>query len=239
MANAPIILAVAFEWEGRGMQNEAREALTRMSEDELIDMILQLGRYALRESNRLRWRTGDSVELPGGETVDSIVSLALEKALSGDRRWNPKSQPNIQEYLMDVIDSLLNHLATGKDNRLFVTTSSATIDSDEAGQTSSSQSQIESDWLARSGLSPEEAASKNEEEKLHERAIELLLASSQGDPVLVQVIEAMLLGNDKADRIASATGLNIREVYNAMKRLDRKAARVSIQMNQLLTTGAH
>lgn len=221
------------------MLNEAREALTRMSEDELTDMILQLGRYALRESNRLRWRTGDSVELPGGETVDSIVSLALEKTLSGDRRWNPESQPNIQEYLMDVIDSLLSHLATGKDNRLFVTTSSDAIDSDEAGQTSSSQNQIESDWLARSGLSPEEAASKNEEEKLHERAIELLLVSSQGDPVLVQVIEAMLLGNDKADRIASATGLNIREVYNAMKRLDRKAARVSIQMNELLTTGAH
>jgi len=218
------------------MLNEAREALTRMSEDELTDMILQLGRYALRESNRLRWRTGDSVELPGGETVDSIVSLALEKTLSGDRRWNPKSKPNIQEYLMDVIDSLLSHLATGKDNRLFVTASSAAIDSVESGRTPSSQGQMGSDWLARSGVSPEEAVSKNEEEKLHERAIELLLASSKDDPILVQVVEAMLLGNDKADRIASATGLNIKEVYNAMKRLDRKAAQVSIQISELTTT---
>jgi len=220
------------------MLNEAREALTRMSEDELTDMILQLGRYALRESNRLRWRTGDSVELPGGETVDSIVSLALEKTLSGDRRWNPKLKPNIQEYLMDVIDSLLSHLATGKDNRLFVTASSS-IDSVESGRTPSSQGHhMESDWLARSGISPEDTVSKNEEEKLHERAIELLLASSKDDPVLVQVVEAMLLGNDKADRIASATGLNIREVYNAMKRLDRKAAQVSIQIGELITTKA-
>lgn len=221
------------------MLNEAREALTRMSEDELADMILQLGRYALRESNRLRWRTGDSVELPGGETVDSIVSLALEKTLSGDRRWNPTAKPNIQEYLMDVIDSLLSHLATGKDNRLFVTASSAAIDLVESGRTPSSQGrQIESDWLARSGISPEDAVSKNEEEKLHERAIELLLASSKDDSVLVRVVEAMLLGNDKADRIASATGLNTREVYNAMKRLDRKAAQVSIQINELMTTRA-
>lgn len=221
------------------MLNEAREALTRMSEDELTDMILQLGRYALRESNRLRWRTGDSVELPGGETVDSIVSLALEKTLSGERRWNPKSKPNIQEYLMDVIDSLLSHLATGKDNRLFVTASSAPIDSVESGRTSSSQGhQTESAWLARSGISPEDAVSKIEEEKLHERAIELLILSAQDDPVLVRVIEAILLGNDKADRIASATGMDIREVYNAMKRLDRKAARVSIQINELAATRA-
>src|SRR5262245_15828179 len=98
------------------MPDEVREAFARMSESELTEMILRLGRYTLRESNRLQWRTGDSVELPGGETIDSIVSLALEKTLSGERRWDPQSHPNLIEFLMDVIDSLLYHLATGKEN---------------------------------------------------------------------------------------------------------------------------
>src|SRR5882762_1413608 len=130
------------------MLNEAREALTRMSEDELTDMILQLGRYALRESNRLRWRTGDSVELPGGETVDSIVSLALEKTLSGERQWNPETHPKLQEYLMDVIDSLLNHLATGRDNSLFIQAPSPNGTVNETKSRSDVVEQ-EVEWLTR------------------------------------------------------------------------------------------
>jgi hypothetical protein len=212
------------------LAKEARDALAYMSEEDLTEMILRLGRYTLRESNRLRWRTGDSVELPGGETVDSIVSLALEKTLSGERQWNSEAQPNIQEYLMDVIDSLLYHLATTKENTLFV---SPSLPNDAMGAErylDSKPSGKAVDWLIRTELSPEAALLRKEEEALHERAFELLLIESQNDPMLLQVIEAVVNGNDKPDKIATATGLNIREVYNAMKRLDRKAVLVSSQL---------
>jgi hypothetical protein len=215
------------------MPKAAREALARMSEDELAEMILRLGRYALRESNRLRWRTGDSVELPGGETIDSIVSLALEKTLSGDRRWDPKAQPKLQEYLMDVIDSLLNHLATGKENSLFIKASPVDGAIDPEGGGSAQAHGRDVDWLVRGAISPEALLLRKEEEQLHERALELLLAECDGDPVLVRIIEVMLQGHDKADRIAAAAGINIREVYNAMKRLDRKAAHVSSRIGDL------
>jgi hypothetical protein len=210
------------------MLKRAREAFTRMTEDELTEMILRLGRYTLRECNRLRWRTGDSVELPGGETVDSIVSLALEKTLSGERHWNPEARPNLQEYLMDVIDSLLNHLATGKENTLFIP--AAASDAIEVGRAGS---QKEAEWLARVEISPEASLLRQEEEELQEQALELLWEESRNDPILVRVLEALLEGNEKADRIAAATGLNIREVYNAMKRLDRKAALVSSRIHEL------
>jgi hypothetical protein len=49
----------------------------------------------------------------------------------------------------------------------------------------------------------------------------------------VRIIEVMLQGYDKADRIAAEAGINIREVYNAMKRLERKAARVSLRISDL------
>ena len=98
------------------MSQEARAALAQLSDDALQTLILELGRYALSVSSRLYWRTGNAVDLPRGETVDSIVSKALTQVLSGERRWNPQAAPDLQKYRMGVIDSLLSHLAQHKDN---------------------------------------------------------------------------------------------------------------------------
>jgi len=215
------------------MPQTAREVLARMSEDELAELILRLGRYALRESNRLRWRTGDSVELPGGETVDSIVSLALEKTLSGDRQWNPETHPKLHEYLMDVIDSLLNHLVTGRDNSLFTKTTSPDGTVSVVDKSTPHAVGQDVEWLTRGGVSPETLLLQQEETKLHERALELLREECEGDPVLLRIIEVMLEGNEKAEQIATAADLNIKEVYNAMKRLSRKAIRVSLRISDV------
>jgi hypothetical protein len=212
------------------MPQTARDVLAWMSEEELAELILRLGRYALRESNRLRWRTGDSVELPGGETVDSIVSLALEKTLSGERQWNPETHPKLQEYLMDVIDSLLNHLATGRDNSLFA---QAPSPDGTVNETNKSTVEQEVEWLTRSEVSPETLLLQQEEEELKDRALELLREECEGDLLLLRIIEVMLQGNEKAAQIAAAAGLDVTEVYNAMKRLGRKAARVSLRISEL------
>jgi len=98
------------------LSNEARIALAQLTEAQWSRLILELGFYALSVSKQLLWRTGNPVELPNGETVDSVVSLALEKVLTGERHWKPQQAPELKKYLMDVIDSLLNHLATGTEN---------------------------------------------------------------------------------------------------------------------------
>jgi len=215
------------------MPQTARDVLAWMSEEELAELILRLGRYALRESNRLRWRTGDSVELPGGETVDSIVSLALEKTLLGERQWNPETHPKLQEYLMDVIDSLLNHLATGRDNSLFTQAPSPDGTVNETNKSRSDTVEQEVEWLTRSEVSPETLLLQQEEEELKDRALELLREECEGDPLLLRIIEVMLQGNEKAAQIAAAAGLDVTDVYNAMKRLGRKAARVSLRISEL------
>jgi hypothetical protein len=98
------------------MNDKAYEALSMMSEDDWRPIILRLGWYALGECRRLRWRTRNARELPAGETVDSIVSKAIEKLFSGERNWDPGKQPLVEKYLKGVISSLLNHLAEGGDN---------------------------------------------------------------------------------------------------------------------------
>src|SRR5215468_2663660 len=98
--------------------NQARDLLERMTDDEMEKMILGLGCYASKIRNEYRWRTMDKDALPKGETVESVVSLALERVLTGERRWNPAQQPDFMKFMRDVIDSLMNHLARSKDNTL-------------------------------------------------------------------------------------------------------------------------
>src|ERR1700752_953652 len=215
------------------MPQSAREVFARMSEDELEELILRLGHYALRESNRLRCRKGDSVELPGGETVYSIVCLALEKTLSGKREWNPQACPKLQEYLMNVIDSLLNHLATGRDNTFFTRVTSLDEPINEGDKLRSHSSEQHVGWLTTGGVSPETLLLEKEEAEVYERALELLREECQGDAVLIKIIEVMMEGNEKAEQIATASCLNVKEGYNAMKRLSRKAKRVSLRISGL------
>lgn len=98
------------------MDPKAEEALAKLSDQEWADLIVALTRYAFSVSRNLRWRTNSPLELPGGETVDSIVSKAIEKLYSGDREWHPDEQPDLNRYLQGVIDSLLNHLAEAQEN---------------------------------------------------------------------------------------------------------------------------
>ena len=88
------------------MKSKAKEILVGMKDEEWRKLILRLTRYAYSVSRRLRWRTRSRSELPGGESVESIVSKALEKVLAGERKWDPDRHPRLDGYLMDVVDSL-------------------------------------------------------------------------------------------------------------------------------------
>jgi hypothetical protein len=205
--------------------NQARDLLGRMLDDELERMILELGYYALKVRHEYRWRTKEKEALPKGETVNSVVSLALEKVLSGERRWNPAQQPDFMKFMRDVIDSLMNHLARGKDNVLL--TSAPDEDSEGDWHTGSEKAAHDTEWLARSEATPEQTIIDKESQAQMDEAIRALLEECAGDQVLTKIINAMLEGYDQCGEIARVVGIEVKDVYNAMKRLDRKIASVS------------
>lgn len=199
------------------MSQEARAALAQLSDNALQTLILELGRYALSVSSRLYWRTGNAVDLPRGETVDSIVSKALTKVLTGERRWNPQTAPDLPNYLMGVIDSLLNHLAQHKDN----TALRAVPRQPDGSDAPLSPALGATDWHPES-LDPESVLLQHEQTAYEDRILQHLLDVSQDDPLVTQIILAMRDGHDKPGEVATALGIPVSEIYNAMKRLDRK-----------------
>lgn len=197
--------------KGITLQNDAHVRLAQLSEDALQTLILELGRYALSVSRRLYWRTGDAVELPRGETIDSIVSLAFTKVLTGERRWRAAKEPDLKTYLMSVIDSLLNHLAEHSDNRMLRAMP-------EEGQPEA--------MPTTPARNPEMALLQQEKERHAARVMQLLLEVSQDDPLVLRTIESMRDGCEKPADIATTLGVPVSDVYNAIKRLERKMIRV-------------
>ena len=216
------------------MTNEARKVLEGMSGKEFNRLVLHLGRYTLRETKRLQWRTGSAVDLPGGETVESIVYQAIEKVWAGERNWNPEQNPDFKKYLMDVIDSLVNHLFDSTDNKMFATEPVEGSDDRRVWEGASAKHERKhersADWMARQSATPEDLLLEKEEAERRNQGIEMLLAESRGDEELTYVIQAMLDGYNKAGEIAKVTGIDIRDVYNVMKRLDRKVEAVRKQL---------
>ena len=207
--------------------NHARDLLERTPNAELEKMILELGCYALKVRNEYRWRTRDREALPKGETVKSVVSLALERVLAGERRWNPAHQPDFTKFMRDVIDSLINHLARSRDNALLTTLPDEGGEDEISWRAESDKARPGAEWLARSAATPEQALLDEESQERKDKAIRILLEECVADQTLTKIVGAMLKGCDHCGEIADAVGIEVREVYNAMKRLDRRVASVS------------
>jgi hypothetical protein len=198
------------------------EALSRISDEEWRIIALDLERYALGVSRSLRWRTHNPEELPGAETIGSIVSKAIEKLFSADRHWDPEQHPDITKYLRDVIDSLLNHLAESPENRLLTPAPDADSPDAPAWETGSAKRDPAADWLIPERPSPEAVLLRQEQVATEDQALGLLIDECADDEILIKVLEAMLDGAETPAEISQLKGIPVTDVYNASKRLDRK-----------------
>jgi hypothetical protein len=198
------------------MDEKTYRAVSQISSEEWRKIILRLGGYAVRVSRSLRWRTRNPLELPGGETVESIVSKAIEKLFSGVRNWNPDRPQSLEHYLMDVIDSLLNHLADSFDNK-----KGEGISEDDNGDQSQNLRSFQQEGVSTWARSPLEDLLEQEQKQREQRVLDVLMTQSEDDPALKTVLDAMRDGYENARSIAKKTGLSVDEVYVVNRRLKR------------------
>ena len=205
------------------MNEKAYQIFSRMTDPEWNMLILRLNRYALRVCGNLHWRTANKRDISGGETAKSVVSKAIEKVLSGKRKWDPDAHPFLDGYLMDVIDSLLNQLASSHDNVIFeIIPDRHDDDGNALPDEQVCRPEVGTEWLARPALTPEEELLEQEQNQSNEEVLGALIAECDGDPVLKKVLEAMFDGHENPRSIAEKTGLTRQEIYAANKRLDTK-----------------
>jgi hypothetical protein len=219
------------------MRNEAQVHVDGMDEDDLEKLILTLGNYTKNRSRELSWiwRSGNPEDLPKSEEPKSIVSLAFKRVLTphseNGRKWNPETHPNFQGYMMDVIDSILDEFANCFDNKS-VTNIAPEISMDtivpvnvvrpqgvKKENHKTGRREQAGDWLNRQPTTPEDDFINKEKAQREASYLNKLAREISADEELVKIYEAIRDGCSSNQEIKHYTGLEIKDVENAKKRL--------------------
>lgn len=154
--------------------------------------------YAVRKTNNLSFIRGRGV-LPLGRKPEDLAQEAFKRVFEGKRKWKPDQDPDICEYLMGVVDSLLSDLLDKADYRH--------QDGRSVGE------------LA--GLSSSDGVSYDD---CVEALIRICEAASADDSDLDNVRQGLEDGM-KAGEIADFFGIDVKEVYNLTRKLRRRIER--------------
>ena len=175
------------------------------------DISKRLNRYAPMKVNMNKgWRRGGD-NLPNGKQSSDFVNDAILQLYDETRVWDRQKCPDLYTFLKGVVRSLVSNASTGKENKTATTynTSEPTVGmyrklnhneaSPEQIQIVQDDSQTEKDLCIRC----------------------LKIIEAQNDDKLLIVFMAMADEILKPQQIAKTTGIEIKEVYNLLKRINR------------------
>lgn len=198
---------------------DANQVLNLLDQHPWEDTIRRLNAYASNKTRRLFWRSIYGGHLPKGKEVVDVVQQAIEKVLSGKRKWDPDIHPDLYEYLKSVIDSDLNHLADSKDNKLTRSETKLVSGTDCEGN----ENEISFfDLRPSEQLDPAEDLLQQENEDLAYKFVWNFHESLADKPRLQKIVECMLDDIDKPAEIAEQLGEHVNDIYNARKQLQRR-----------------
>jgi hypothetical protein len=192
------------------------DTLNKLRHADWDRLSLILAGYAVNKTRRLFWKSGTYEQLARGETAESLVTLAVEKVLSGERRWDVARYPDLETFLKSIMDSLINHLAMSVDNREL-----ERLPEDPEAR----------DALLRKAASaapgshlrdPETALFEKESARREAEMVAKVKALISDDPDLVKVWDCLWNSVNKPQDIAQETGLSIEQVYQLRRKLKRR-----------------
>lgn len=177
----------------------------------------KLTHYALAKLGQKSWRGVWNGKIPGGVQAEDLATSAIESVLIGDpkqggRRWDPQANPDLMNFLRDIIDSKASHLVERQEN----------ISEREPTPV---QGETTSDFLDRKRdhrtVEPEPWRVTPDEEAANERLFFALLEEVKEDPILPRILECKWDGITGRSEIAAKLGVDANAITQAGKRLER------------------
>lgn len=190
---------------------------------------LRLTHYAARKAYRYRWNSRIAI---GGQSSEDLAFEAITKVLDGDRKWDPQEDPDLFKYLTCVVDSLISHLSDSPER-----TRVQGFPQNENGEIVEERLKMadpESETarhLRGPNLNPEQILLNKEQEQIEQRAFKELLKAAEGDDDLEALLLCIMDGVCKPSEIAKATGMNINQVYQLRRKLNRKVVHLKMTVN--------
>jgi RNA polymerase sigma factor (sigma-70 family) len=196
------------------VEEGSKPTLPGLKDAEWEELLERLTLYADNRLLRLTWRglklaRGGAV--PGGVEAADLAQEAIVDVIEGTRQYDPAANPDFLGFLQDVVDSKVNHLATGAENRKSRRPADSLDDDapplDRVDRSPPPEDQVaEDELLVRLQAEAREAVAK--------------------DPLAKQILECLDAGVTKPGEIAALLGISVEEIYNAQKRLARLVDKV-------------
>ncbi len=198
-----------------GYDSSIREELQKADWDDALARALK---YAHWKSKMFSW-LGFEVDPEG--LVNEAIARAFGVGTGKDgnttyRNWNKERFPNLADFLISIVDSIVSHIAEHHSKFAFSSMDETDEEKDDASRLEF-EAQSTSDFIRP--RSPEELVLLKEKTT----SLRLFMDSlSDEDEEIGMVLMAMEDGIEKPADIADATGYEVTKVYTITKRLRRK-----------------
>jgi len=186
------------------------------------DLLVEAVAYAAAKLRGLAWRGRQGGAVPGGREAADMVQTAVERTLSGRRKWDPVEVPEFNRHLTGAIDSIVSALVVGAENR-------------RSGEIVPYADESEAACIERLLTAHDYSGPTREEESANS---EFMLAVTdevgKDDPPLQRILECMLMDEIyKREAIANHLGITPDDVTNATKRFKRRWPKLVAQFANL------
>lgn len=183
--------------------------LVELTRDEWEEYLERLTLYAAKKFLYKGWiakggeRTG-----PQGKAPEDIAYEAVLKVLNGERQYNREAYSDFMHFMRSIVDSLVSHLAKSFESKRFKPMPVATTDQGDCEE------------FEFEGKEPAPARTCIHKD-LAKKVETILTNEFKGDLVLAGILECFKADVTKPSEMALLLEVDIKEIYNAQKRLQR------------------
>jgi DNA-directed RNA polymerase specialized sigma24 family protein len=165
--------------------------------------------------------TSDSI-ISSGISVEDLVQTVIRKTLDGTRNWDP-DKGDLEPWLRDQLKSEVSNLLCSSSCKKEVNNCS-----DYKNRNLLVEIKDQNDSTECISKSPEAILLTKEDEIINEREvskrISALFKAVKGDQELEELLEEVMNGTfPKPSVLAEELGVEVKNIYNRIKRLKRKA----------------
>jgi len=186
--------------------------IAEVSENEWKEYLEKLTFYASWKFNRLGWRIKRGFESTSrhGVSPQDIAAESIVSVLEGKRKYNKAAYPDFYIFLRSIVDSKIYHLYKSMNNRK--------IQEKPIPQVITENGVLKDIEFESSDADPARLCINKD---IAMEAEKILAEEFHADDVVNKIIECLKAGITKPADIAELQGIQINEIYNAQKRLQR------------------
>jgi hypothetical protein len=188
---------------------------SELTQDQWQLLLNRLTIYAERKYTRLGWFSKGRYKSPSGQGPDDVAAEAITRLIEGRRNYDEQKHPDLLVYLRNVVDSIVSHVIESADFKRskampYAVTEDGGVEEIEleSGDAGPSHTYLQKD--------------------LHKTVNTILQEKFAVDKVVLGIIECMKAGIYKDAEIAECHDVEVKEVYNARKRLKREFDKIRI-----------